>query len=35
LTTYLEGQGVDASAVVGEAADSAISYEEAAVRSRA
>jgi dihydroorotate dehydrogenase len=35
LTTYLAGQGVDASAVVGEAADNAISYEEAAVRSRA
>jgi dihydroorotate dehydrogenase len=35
LTAYLDGQGVDASAVVGEAADSAISYEEAAVRSRA
>jgi dihydroorotate dehydrogenase len=35
LTTYLDGQGVDAGAVVGEAADSAISYEEAAVRSRA
>ena len=35
LTDYLEGQGVAASAIVGEAADSSMSYEEAAVRSRA
>jgi dihydroorotate dehydrogenase (NAD+) catalytic subunit len=35
LTAYLEGQGVNARDVVGEAADSSISYEEAALRSRA
>src|SRR3954452_16832592 len=35
LAAYLERQGVNARDVVGEAADSSISYEEAAVRSRA
>jgi dihydroorotate dehydrogenase len=35
LTAYLERQRVNARDVVGEAADSSISYEEAAVRSRA
>ena len=35
LRAYLEGQGVNARDIVGEAADSSISYEEAAVRSRA
>jgi dihydroorotate dehydrogenase (NAD+) catalytic subunit len=35
LTAYLERQGVNARDVVGEAADSSISYEEAAVRTRA
>jgi dihydroorotate dehydrogenase (NAD+) catalytic subunit len=35
LSTYLERQGVNARDIVGEAADSSISYEEAAVRSRA
>ena len=35
LTSYLEGQGVDAREIVGEAADSSMTYEEAAVRSRA
>src|SRR3954451_13439393 len=35
LTAYLERQGVNARDVIGEAADSSISYEEAALRSRA
>jgi dihydroorotate dehydrogenase len=35
LTAYLEGQGVAARDVIGEAADGSMSYEEAAVRSRA
>jgi dihydroorotate dehydrogenase (NAD+) catalytic subunit len=35
LSAYLEAQGVDARDLIGEAADSSISYEEAAVRSRA
>jgi len=35
LAAYLARQGVNARDVVGEAADSSISYEEAAVRSRA
>jgi dihydroorotate dehydrogenase (NAD+) catalytic subunit len=35
LSGYLERQGVNARDIVGEAADSSISYEEAAVRSRA
>jgi dihydroorotate dehydrogenase (NAD+) catalytic subunit len=35
LSEYLERHGVSARDVVGEAADSSISYEEAAVRSRA
>lgn len=33
LRAYLERQGVDASDIVGEAADAALSYEEVAVRS--
>src|SRR5204863_9576210 len=35
LATYLENQGVSARDIVGEAADNAMSYEEAAMRSRA
>lgn len=35
LSAYLEAQGVNARDLVGEAADKSISYEEAAVRSRA
>src|SRR4051812_13622607 len=35
LTAYLKRQGVNARDVVGEAADSSISYKEAALRSRA
>lgn len=35
LTAYLEGQGVAARDVIGEAADGSITYEEAALRSRA
>jgi dihydroorotate dehydrogenase len=33
LSAYLEDQGADARDIVGEAADAAVSYEEAAVRS--
>ena len=35
LAQYLDGQGVDARDIVGEAADAVMTYEEAAVRSRA
>jgi dihydroorotate dehydrogenase len=35
LTAYLESQGLDARDLVGEAADAVMTYEEAAMRSRA